>query len=99
MLTIRTNNAKRDILDAWQLTEKERKEFDYLDWGAIEKGEGSASFFRYKAQLYDLGEFVQVPHGSGLSNWHGYTSQTFFSGVVIKYCEDFERVIVGDYCS
>lgn len=99
MLTIRTNNAKRDILDAWQLTDKERKEFDYLDWGAIEKGEDSASFFRYKKQVYDLGEFVRVPHGSRLNKWHGYTSETFFSGVVIKYCEDTECVIVGYYYS
>ncbi len=46
-----TNNVPRDIIDAWQLTPAERCEFDYLDWAAIEHGNDSASFFRYRRQL------------------------------------------------
>lgn len=30
-LTIRTNNHPRDVIDAFELTLEERKEFDYLD--------------------------------------------------------------------
>lgn len=97
-----TNNVPRPVIDAWQLTTKERAEFDYLDWEAIEQGSDSASFFRYRGQLYDLGEFSAdygITKDAGLpahlTTWDGYRSDSFFSGVVIRYSEDFEYVTVG----
>lgn len=97
-----TNNAPRDIIDASELTPKERAEFDYLDWPAIEEGRDSASFFRYKGQLHDLSEFSAdwgITKGSGLpehlANWHGYRSDSFFSALVVRYTDDNEQVVVG----
>lgn len=92
-----TNNVPRDVIDGFELTEKEREEFDYLDWKAIEEGSDSASFFRYKGEIYDLGEFEvwnhpQSPLGNG---WHGFRSDTFFSGILVKYVGDCEQVIVA----
>jgi hypothetical protein len=49
-----TNNQFRPLIQAWELTEKERKEFDYLDWPAIEEGTDSAEFFRYGASFMTL---------------------------------------------
>ena len=100
-LTIVTNNVPRDVIDAWELTAEEREEFDYLDWPAIERGEDSASFFRYKGDLYDLGEFMRwdgVPF-SPLAAWDGYQSDSFFSGTLVRYCADFERVVVARFYS
>lgn len=80
----------------YELTTKEKQDFEYLD--DIE----SASFFRYKGQIYNLGEFLIITknmpfYGSG---WMGYLSDSFFSGVVIKYSPtDNETVIVGRYYS
>lgn len=54
-ITIRTNNVPRPTIDAYELTDNERKEFDYLKWDKIDAGEDSATFFRFKGQLYDLG--------------------------------------------
>ena len=43
-----------------------------------------------------------------LKSWNGYSSDSFFSGVVIKYPHidnepdyglDYEKIIVGWYCS
>lgn len=103
-LTIVTNNVPRDILDAWELTADERAQFDYHDWAAIERGEDSASFFRYKGDLYDLGEFTRLDGPFLLPNrtrafatWDGYQSDTFFSGTLVRYCDDFERVVVGRF--
>jgi len=108
---ITTNNVPRDIIDAWQLSAKERKEFDYLDWEAIERGEDSASFFRYRGELYDIGEFSRIiPPGSkrchpmecgspDFIGWDGYVSDSYFSGMLIKYVDNGERVIVARYCS
>jgi len=96
-----TNNIPRDVLDAWELAPAEREEFDYLDWAAIEKGEDSASFIRYKGELYDLGEFMRWDNPASLTRqgWDGVRSDTFFSGLLVRYVEDFERVVVASYYS
>jgi hypothetical protein len=99
-LTIRTNHQPRPILDASELTDKERKEFDYLDWPALDRGEASASFFRYKGTVCDLGEFMTtsgMPEFSPLIQWDGYCSNSFFSGIVVRYTIDYEFVVVGTY--
>lgn len=97
---ITTNNVPRNIIDAYELTEKERAEFDYLNWSAIDEGSDSASFIRFKGTLYDLSEFMawtNPPANSPLAKWHGYHSDSFFSGLVIRYCNDHDSVIVGTY--
>lgn len=103
-MTVRvvTNNVPRPLLDAWELTAAERERFDYIDWVAIEEGRDSASFFRYRGELYDLGEFTAdfgIMKGSGLpaylSEWHGYLSDSAFSAVVVRLCEGWESVVVG----
>lgn len=102
-MKVTTNYHPRDILEGYELTEKEREEFDYLDWDKIERGEDSASFFRYKGELYDLGEFMGVHSQLNLAlfpqEWDGYQSDTYFSGTLVKYCNDNESVIVGRFCT
>ena len=109
-LTIRTNNVPRPIINAWELTPEERKEFDYLDWEAIEDGRDSASFFRYRGELYDLSEFVRIvpqggdggpfahyDHTGELSGWDGIRTDSFFSGIVVRYprLDNFRRRHAG----
>jgi hypothetical protein len=104
MLTIHTNHVPRPVLSAFDLTAEELKEFDYLQ-------EDEGSFFRYKGQVYDLGEFCRVIDPGAkrchptecaepaFAGWHGYMSSSFFSGMLIKYTDDCERVIVAQYFS
>ena len=100
MLTIRTNNVPRFTLDAYELTTKEKCAFDYLPWEAIDNGNDSATFFRFKGQLYDLGEFMRCGHSCGMEGWDGYHSDSAFSGVLIKCVgNDTDSVIVGQYFS
>jgi hypothetical protein len=96
---VTTNNVPRPIVNAWELSDADRAEFDYLDWPAIERGEGSAEFFRYKGTLYDLGEFSRViaPDSvrhhpmecaaSEFQGWDGYQGDSFFSGLLIRYAD------------
>lgn len=98
---IMTNNVPRDIIEAWELSVDERAEFDYLDWQAIQEGRDSASFVRYRGQLYDLREFSPdwgITKGSGLpahlAEWHGYLSESFSSAVLVRFVDD-EQVIIG----
>jgi hypothetical protein len=108
-ITIKTNNQARAVLRSYDLTEKERAEFDYLDEEQIEW----ASFFRYKGQVYDLGDFVRLVErskqvgfehgcddGSPLLKWHGIMTESYFSGLLVRYADEHcESVIVGRYCS
>jgi len=109
-LQIHTTNVPRDIVDAWEITRREREEYDYLDWEAIEAGEDSAEFVRYKGGLYYLGDFITTmpgPFNHGLpaefQEWDGYMSDSYFSGLLIRWPRsdrgepDFTRVIVGQY--
>lgn len=96
-----TNNIPRDLVDAYELTAEERTEFDYLDWPAIDAGTDSATFFRYRGNLYDLGEFTRdygITKGSGLpehlATWDGYLPESAFSAVVVRIVDD-NHVVVG----
>lgn len=98
-ITIITNNVPRPILYEYELTLTERKEFDYLDWTAFENGEASHQFFRYQGQVYDLDEFQTtrtLPEFNPLYQWHGYLSDSFFSGIVVRWADD-ENIIVGRF--
>lgn len=93
-LVIITNNIPREIIDAWSLTAKEREEFDYLDWDKIEQGNDSASFFRYKGELYDLGEFMRAE----TPGWDGIQSWSFSNGLFVRYVtRDSEWMVIVAY--
>lgn len=107
MATTRTNNVPRFTIDACDLTPREREQFDYLDWTAIDAGEESATFFRYKRQLYDLGEFTANMRATGgmtwlppVDGWDGYAADSYFSAIVVRYVgDDWDSVIVGQVFS
>ena len=98
-ITVTTNNVPRLILEPYELTTSERRLFPYLDWEALEEGRESASFFRYRGEVYDLAEFMvwDNPSSPTRLGWNGFQSDTFFSGIVVKYCDDHDHVIVGRY--
>ena len=91
-MNIKTNHQFRDILNSHDLTPKELKEFNYLD-------EDEGSFFRYKGQVYDLGEFMAWanPNTPTKKEWDSFRSDSYFSGLVVKYSEGYDAVKVGFY--
>jgi len=96
-LRIFCNNIPRPIVYGYELSEKEREEFDYYDSEELDY----AMFFRYKGEVYDMGEFMRMPKYNPFpSVWAGYMSDSYFSGILIRFPEDDdETVIVGWYCS
>lgn len=93
-LKVKTNNVPRDLIYGYELSEKELKEFDYIDKDEI----GTHEFFRYKGQVYDPSDYMRTGPGElHDAGWPIYASDTFFSGTVVKYVDNFERVIVGTY--
>ncbi len=99
-LNITTNNAPRDLLCLWDFTETEqrriRSDFDWMDSGDLE---GSCGFFRYRSSVYHLSDFLRVDGAAELQGWDGYSSDSYFSGVLIRLQDDGDSVVVGRYCS
>jgi len=96
-LTIRTDHKWKefDYGIAERMTEKQRKEFDYMK----EEDFHSATFIRYKDWIYELGDFERIPNGMFPRPWNGYLSETFFSGILIEISDDRERYRIGMYFS
>ena len=105
-LTIKTNWTRRELtmgqwfegfggLDSGSLYHQLRREFDYLSEDEFDERE----FFKYRGVWYDIGEFMRIGDNSPFgNNWDGYSSDSYFSGVVVKNCYD-GNVIVGSYFS
>lgn len=99
-IKIITNHHEREVIEAFQLSPAEREEFDYIDWAAVDRCETSRQFVRYQGKLLDLGDVLTtttLPQWSPLRAWDGYQDDSFFSGIVIRWTQDFESVIVGRY--
>jgi len=94
-LTVITNHQPRHLLRFDELTKKEKENFDY--------DTSESEFVRYKGQVYDVfQEFQRVPYSNEnrwfkSGYWDGILNDTFFSGVLIKFCDDYDSVILGRY--
>ena len=102
-MTIKTNKVPRDVINAWELKPAERSEFGYLNWIGIDEGSDSASFVRYRGDLYYIGDFVRIiPHSgqlgpigfthpveddSPLASWDGIRAD-LHSAIVIRWYRD-----------
>lgn len=99
-IKIITNNVPRQTVYGYQLPKKWRSEFDYMSDEEYE----THNFVIYKNWVYDISEFMRVPNGAyGLNNlanndsefidsnyWHGYMPDSFFSGVLIRFVDDWD---------
>ncbi len=75
-----------------------RKEYDWMDPKDIECNFG---FFVYLGQVHHLGDFMRVTDVSDpdLNGWDGYTSETVWSGTLVRLTEDCNFVVVGRFFS
>lgn len=99
-MQIKTNNLWRRVIDGTELTEKERKEFDYLTDDELI----GRDFVRYKGVVYDLHDTMVIagtvaphPQRPGWEYWHSYVSDSFSSGVLFRYSSDCEQVQCATY--
>jgi hypothetical protein len=90
-----TGRERSDLVDACELTPDERREFDYLDWAAIDAGTDGATFFHRHGELYDLGTFMLTEAGGDLRRlgYLGFAGDSFFSGIAVHLDPDGESVI------
>lgn len=91
MLEIITNNQPRNLVCGHELTDDEKAQFSYLD------DIDSHNFVKFKCRVLDPDEFMVTSPEGEFSEWSGVHNETFYSGILIKYTEDREQVIMGSY--
>ncbi len=93
------NNHLVPLIYGNELSDKEKKEYDFLDEEELE----TSQFFRFKNWTYYLGNFMRLSNNSPFENcpikFDGHAGDTFFSGVLVTFCEDNEFVKVYTYYS
>lgn len=105
-MNIITNNIPRETLRGYELTIKERSEFPHYSDDEI----GFQSFIKYKGNVYDLADFCRIikpgqtrmhpteSENQAFAGWDGYMSETFFSGLLVKFVDPAgDVVIIGKY--
>jgi hypothetical protein len=86
-----TNHQYRNLTYGYELSDKEKAEFDYID----EEEMDMHNFLRYRGEVIDFDEFLHSPNING---WDGIRGDSFFSGVVVKIDpQDSDRVMCGLY--
>ena len=93
-LKIVTNNQPREIIYGFELPKSKRTDFDYMK---TDEEFNNNQFVKYRGDYYDLNEFMRIENNSDLKDWDGYSSDTYFSGILIKFCDDNDYVIMGRY--
>ena len=108
-MQIITNNHPRPLLALADLPAKVQKDFDYL---THDYEQSDPRFVQYKGWWYDvadvqairtapgapMGWAMVVEKDSPLVGWHGIASDSYFSGVLFKFVNDYD-VVVGRYFS
>ena len=97
MLTILTNNQPRELVCYFDVPKEKRSDFDYIE----ENDRYTARLAPYKGEFYDVDDCEPVGNIEHFNDWHGYFSETFFSGVLFRYVPDtdYEEVVMGRYYS
>lgn len=76
--------GEREILNFFELPEK---------WQAEFKEHEDSSFFKNRHGDYELFEFLRIENNQDLKSFHGYISDSFFSGslcILDKDCQSFK---------
>lgn len=92
-MTYRANHQWRNLTYGYELSPAERAEFDYIAADDFD----SHDFLRYLGRVYDVSEFVSAPADMVADGWHGYSADSYFSGVAIKLSRDLDSAQVATY--
>jgi hypothetical protein len=94
-LTIKSDLRWKHLVYRWDVPEAVlADQFDHLD-----EDEATDGFFQYNGHWYHTSDFMLPGDVFSKLGWDGYSSDSYFSGVVIALTNDGEEYIVGTYFS
>jgi len=89
------NNHNIKLIYGYQLSDKEKSQFDYM--GNIED---DFIGFRYHGNIYSLGDFMRTENNDPFVGFaDGYHGDSYFSGILVKLNEENESVKAYTYIS
>ena len=85
-----SNHVPRNMVFGYELSEKEKADFDYLD------DIDSENFIRYQGIVFHIGDFLRLSDDSEekKAGWDGYCGMNAFCAILIKIV-DCDKVIMG----
>ena len=97
-MNVITNNKPRTLLMWAELQEGiGESEFDYVD----DADRYEPRFFNYRGAWYDAFEFEYISdqpcYASLRGKWDGVQTTSYFTGIVVRWRQEFESVVVGRY--
>lgn len=101
-----TNKEECDVIYGFELTDDEKKNFDYHSPEDLEE----QIFVRYRTMLYDISQFIRLGYGMSQERinqgkyhpfgeeWNdgAYHCDTYFSGTLCKIL-DTETILMAQY--
>ena len=93
MITVTTNNNARPLVSWHDIPENLRGWFDYLD----DNMRHESRLVLYRGAYYDVFDMLRAPASLSASGWHGYVSETYFSGIAVRLNHDDDTVVIGRY--
>ena len=104
-MNITTNSQWRQFVYGYELSERELADFDYIDPEELP----THNFIRYRGTVIDPSEFMRITdtmmlHADNadrdlMAEWDGYMSDSYFSGLLIRYSDDCEEYQIATYTS
>jgi len=95
-MRIITNNAERQFLTSFEVPVSVLADYDHLN--VCDHTDG---WIKYRNTYYHLSDFIGTSNGRNdcmwFAGWHGYTSDSAFSGVVIQLSDDCETYRIATY--
>lgn len=90
-MQIITNNKPRALIYGYELSDKEKSEFEYMEDLEYE------TFIRYQGMTFALSDFMRLSDDSeeAKQGWHGVYGMNAFCGILIKLDKDMEWVVMG----
>ena len=95
-LEITTDNKFKDFKYRYEVPPTVlESQFDWTNKDYEDNGDYSDGFFCYRGCWYHLEDFMVTIPPDLNGNWHGFHSDSFFSGVAIELSRDCEQYKVA----
>ena len=91
-----TDHKWKQFKYGYEVPEKVKNDFDWLE--EEEKDDG---WIYYRKNWYHESDFMRIDNNNPFYSlgWHGYHSDSFFSGVLIQISDDGEGYKIATYIS
>jgi hypothetical protein len=93
-LIVKTDHKWKQFKYDYEVPKKVLDDYDWLD-----EDEKYDHWIHYRKWWYHLSDFMRIDNNLPFDKWHGYMSDSYFSGVLIEISKCSEGYRIGRYYS